>query len=54
MCMGATCGTCSKKTWRGCGSHISSAMAGVPESEWCTCEPKVEFEGTMYPPAAKM
>ncbi|KAI6375754.1 hypothetical protein MCOR25_002914 [Pyricularia grisea] len=54
MCMGATCGTCSKKSWRGCGSHISSAMAGVPESEWCTCEPKVEFEGTMYPPAAKM
>lgn len=29
-------------------------MNGVPESDWCTCEPKVEVGGKEYPPAAKM
>jgi hypothetical protein len=26
----------------------------VPESEWCTCEPRVNVDGKDYPPAAKM
>ncbi|KAH7354112.1 hypothetical protein B0T11DRAFT_331984 [Plectosphaerella cucumerina] len=52
MCMKATCPNCSKQTWRGCGSHIPSALAGVPEEEWCTCTPKVEVGGKQYPPAA--
>lgn len=43
----------AKKSWRGCGRHIPSAMSGVPESEWCTCDPKVEVGGKSYPPAAK-
>jgi hypothetical protein len=25
-------------------------MDGIPESERCTCEPKVERDGKMYPP----
>ncbi|EOO02759.1 hypothetical protein UCRPA7_1731 [Phaeoacremonium minimum UCRPA7] len=54
MCMGATCAECSKKSWRGCGNHIPSAMSGVPEEEWCTCEPKVTVDGKEFPPAAKM
>lgn len=54
MCMRATCPNCSKQTWRGCGSHIPSALAGVAEEEWCTCEPKVEVGGKKYPPAAPM
>lgn len=29
-------------------------MAGVPEEDWCTCEPKVMVEGKEFPPAAKM
>ncbi|CAN8096978.1 unnamed protein product [Discula destructiva] len=52
MCMKATCSDCSKKTWRGCGNHIPSAMAGVDEAEWCTCGPQVEVGGKMYPRAA--
>ncbi|ROV99055.1 hypothetical protein VMCG_06637 [Cytospora schulzeri] len=54
MCMGATCPDCSKKSWRGCGKHIPSAMAGVPEDQWCSCEPRVEFDGKAYPPAARV
>ncbi|KAL8420023.1 hypothetical protein RB594_002976 [Gaeumannomyces avenae] len=54
MCFGATCGTCSKKSWRGCGSHIPSAMSGVKEEDWCTCEPKVTVDGKEFPPAAKV
>ncbi|KAH8890919.1 hypothetical protein GQ53DRAFT_824152 [Thozetella sp. PMI_491] len=53
MCYSTTCSTCSKKTWAGCGMHIPSAMAGVPEDQWCTCEPKKDVNGKAYPPAAK-
>lgn len=52
MCMGATCPDCSKKTWRGCGRHIPSAMAGIPEDQWCSCDPKVEVDGKAYPRSA--
>ncbi|KAH6890357.1 hypothetical protein B0T10DRAFT_560872 [Thelonectria olida] len=53
MCYGATCPTCSKKSWRGCGSHIPQALAGVPENQWCTCGPRTKVDGKEYPPAAK-
>ncbi|CAJ2506232.1 Uu.00g003620.m01.CDS01 [Anthostomella pinea] len=42
----------AKKSWRGCGSHIPSALSGVPEDQWCTCEPPVMINGKAYPPAA--
>ncbi|KAK3322132.1 hypothetical protein B0H66DRAFT_553475 [Apodospora peruviana] len=54
MCYGATCPTCSKQAWRGCGSHIPGVFANVPEDKWCTCEPKVDVGGRAYPPQAKM
>ncbi|KAL2135285.1 hypothetical protein VTI74DRAFT_9165 [Chaetomium olivicolor] len=53
MCMSATCPTCTKKTWRGCGNHVPSVFADVPEDEWCTCEPKFEKDGKEYPPQAQ-
>ncbi|KAL2256755.1 hypothetical protein VTK26DRAFT_1178 [Humicola hyalothermophila] len=53
MCFGAECPTCAKKTWRGCGNHVPSVFANVPEDEWCTCEPKVEINGKSYPPQLK-
>ncbi|KFY25930.1 hypothetical protein V493_04356 [Pseudogymnoascus sp. VKM F-4281 (FW-2241)] len=40
------------KTWWGCGSHIPSVMDNVPESDRCTCEPKVDVGGEKYPPKA--
>ncbi|KAL5042075.1 hypothetical protein BDW71DRAFT_211533 [Aspergillus fruticulosus] len=50
MCMKATCSTCQKTTWWGCGNHIPAVLDAVPESERCTCEPKVERDGKQYPP----
>lgn len=39
-----------KATWWGCGSHIPAVLDSVPESERCTCTPKVERDGKEYPP----
>ncbi|CAK7235784.1 hypothetical protein SCUCBS95973_009385 [Sporothrix curviconia] len=54
MCMPATCPTCSKQSWRGCGNHIPQALSQYKEEEWCTCTPRVEVNGKEYPPAAAM
>jgi len=37
MCSAVKCGACGKTTWTGCGEHIEQALAGVPETELCTC-----------------
>jgi hypothetical protein len=37
MCSPATCATCGKATWTGCGNHVEEALAGVPQSKRCTC-----------------
>lgn len=35
MCRSASCRTCGKTTWAGCGQHVQSVRASVPRSEWC-------------------
>lgn len=35
MCHQATCKTCGKVTWRGCGMHVDQVMRGVPASQRC-------------------
>lgn len=35
MCRKVECTTCKKATWAGCGMHIDSALAGVPEAARC-------------------
>ncbi len=30
MCRPATCRTCGKTTWAGCGQHVDQVMCGVP------------------------
>jgi len=32
MCQRATCRTCKKATYRGCGHHVEQVLAGVPAS----------------------
>ncbi|KKA26863.1 hypothetical protein TD95_002445 [Thielaviopsis punctulata] len=44
----------SKSSWRGCGSHIPNALAGIPEKDWCQCEPRVMIGSKSYPSAARM
>ncbi|MDQ0425008.1 lipoate-protein ligase B [Cellulomonas iranensis] len=37
MCSPATCETCGKVTWTGCGQHVDAVMADVPRDQQCTC-----------------
>lgn len=53
MCMKATCSSCNKTTWFGCGNHIPSVMDSIPTDSWCTCDPKVEVGEKKYPPKKK-
>ena len=39
MCSRARCSHCGKVTWRGCGRHVDTVMAGVPRSQRCDCPP---------------
>lgn len=31
---------------------MPQVLGGVPEREWCTCEPRHRVNGVEYPPAA--
>ena len=35
MCRPATCKTCGKTTWAGCGMHVDQVMSGVPKDDRC-------------------
>ena len=35
MCRPATCRTCGKTTWAGCGQHVDQVMRGVPARDRC-------------------
>ena len=35
MCRPATCKTCGKTTWAGCGQHVDQVMAAVPTAQRC-------------------
>lgn len=37
MCRAATCLTCGKVTWSGCGQHVEQVMRDVPPEQQCTC-----------------
>jgi hypothetical protein len=35
MCSPVRCRTCGQITWSGCGEHIDSVRAMVPDELWC-------------------
>ena len=35
MCRAATCKTCGKTTWAGCGQHVDQVLASVPAAQRC-------------------
>ncbi|MEX1210875.1 MAG: hypothetical protein WEA35_08425, partial [Candidatus Nanopelagicales bacterium] len=45
MCRPATCRTCKKTTWAGCGQHVAQVKASVPAGQWCPGHPKDERQG---------
>lgn len=51
MCSPATCRTCGKTTWSGCGMHVKQVMKNVPAAQQCTCNaPAVQTAGTTAAP----
>jgi hypothetical protein len=42
MCRPATCRTCGKTTWAGCGQHVDQVMRNVPSTQRCPGHSKDE------------
>ena len=49
MCRPATCRTCGKATYAGCGQHVEQVLGHVPTSQRCDCVPgeKAGFLGRL-------
>jgi hypothetical protein len=45
MCRPATCKTCGKTTWAGCGQHVDQVRRSVPAGQWCTGHADRQPEG---------
>ncbi|EUC51409.1 hypothetical protein COCMIDRAFT_79274 [Bipolaris oryzae ATCC 44560] len=54
MCKKASCDSCHKVTWWGCGKHVAGVMESIPSDQWCTCVPRIEQEGQQYPPKGSL
>ncbi|CAN6287263.1 unnamed protein product [Urochloa humidicola] len=37
MCYQVKCGSCGKPTWAGCGRHVASVHAQIPDGQHCAC-----------------
>ena len=42
MCHRVTCHVCHKATYQGCGTHVEQVLAGVPQSQRCSCDPALK------------
>jgi len=45
MCRPATCRTCGKATYKGCGQHVEQVLQGVPKNQRCSCASDVRSTG---------
>jgi hypothetical protein len=45
MCSPATCRTCGKATYSGCGQHVEQVLRGVPKKDRCACPPELRKTG---------
>ncbi|MGO4596298.1 hypothetical protein [Terrabacter sp. 2RAF25] len=48
MCRPATCQTCGKTTWAGCGQHVDQVMARVPRDARCPGHPGAQRAGGSF------
>jgi hypothetical protein len=39
VCRPATCHTCGKATYKGCGQHVEQVLKSVSKNQRCTCTP---------------
>ncbi|GJN23767.1 hypothetical protein PR202_gb11446 [Eleusine coracana subsp. coracana] len=49
MCFQEKCETCGKSTWAGCGRHVASVHAQIPEGQHCACR---DWPGVVVPAPA--
>ncbi|MFZ0159039.1 MAG: hypothetical protein WAL50_08440 [Kineosporiaceae bacterium] len=45
MCSPATCRTCGKATYTGCGQHVEQVLRGVAKKDRCDCPPEARTTG---------
>lgn len=45
MCSPATCRTCGKATYKGCGQHVEQVLRGVPQNQRCSCPADLRVTG---------
>ena len=38
MCVPATCRSCGKATYSGCGQHVEAVLGHVPADQVCSCD----------------
>jgi len=48
MCQRATCKTCGKATYTGCGQHVEQVLANVPKNQRCSCSPDQRSTGGFF------
>jgi hypothetical protein len=48
MCQKAVCRKCQKATYRGCGMHVEQVLAGIPQSQRCTCAEDSAPAGSLW------
>jgi hypothetical protein len=48
MCRPATCRTCGKTTWAGCGRHVDQVMRNVPNAQRCPGHEKDPSTGGFF------
>jgi hypothetical protein len=48
MCLPATCRTCKKTTYSGCGRHVKEAVSGVPSRDRCKCDDGNPAKRTLF------
>ncbi len=53
MCSPATCRTCNKVTFSGCGQHVAQVMQSVPRNQRCSCDNGQPAKRTMFGWGAK-
>lgn len=52
MCSRATCPTCNKPTYAGCGAHVEQVLGDVPKEKRCKCrEEKAQARGQAGEPS---
>lgn len=49
MCRPATCSTCNKPTYAGCGMHIEQVLGHVPRDQRCKCREAQQQAGESKP-----